>query len=139
MSNDIVKQALAEIERENLKNDIPHLNQVIFKADYATSILNEINYLKGNSHIAYYRHLYSPNKLLGPFIIFIKKVIRKLNRFNVEVIACDQSEFNRRTAYALDLLHQELTKKDNEIRELKDLVKNICNSKWGRKWEYFNY
>ena len=130
----IVEEARREVEREQLINDIPHMEQIVYMftidassvemSNYMQRILAELNYLNTHSEIAYYRPIHSHRKVIGSLILFIRRIIRRLNRFLVETIVTDQSEFNSHLASALGLVLQELARKDEQIKELRSALQN---------------
>jgi len=132
----IVEEVRKIIEKEKLKNDIPHMeqmviiNDVLFIEDEAFSIQKikyEIELLKTRTTIPYYRDLVNHKKLLKHINVFLKRLIRKLLKFLVEPIVQEQSDLNKNIIKILDVYQNELVKKDKEIKELQERI-NI-NSK----------
>ncbi|MGO4345185.1 FkbM family methyltransferase [Paenibacillus sp. MCAF9] len=65
-----------------------------------------------------YRYLHSHRKVIGPLIIFAKKVVRKLLKWYVEPIAFQQTKFNSAVTPAIGRMTEivsELTLKTNKI------------------------
>jgi protein-arginine kinase activator protein McsA len=57
--------------------------------------------------------------------MLVKKTIRKLTKFYIEPIASDQSEYNRHVATVLEIMHEALVEKDEEIKELREALKKV--------------
>jgi len=130
---DIVEEAYREIEREQLKNDIPHMEQMVFlpskieaNTDNITDIYKRISreyyFLRTHLYITANRPLYSNRNLFGPLVVLVKKILRKLIKFYVEPMVSDQNNFNSHLVKTLELLQYALIKKDEEINELKKIL-----------------
>jgi hypothetical protein len=133
----IVEEAYLEIEKKQLINDIPHIEQIIFspffetvsteeKTDFSQNIINEINYLRRHASVEFYRSLsiYKNKNLFSLITLFIKKVIRKLIKFIIFPIVSDQNNFNVRLINALEFFENSLRDKDKQIQELREELKS---------------
>jgi hypothetical protein len=114
---------------EGLRIEVnPTLTNQAAQPDEANMHLVEIHkyinsMLKTRENYAY-RYLSSHRKVIGPFIVFAKKIIRKLLKWYIEPIALQQTEFNNAVTHAIGRtteLLTELIKKINEIDSAKDL------------------
>jgi len=56
-------------------------------------------------NVNYNRHLFSHGKIFGRFIIFIKRVIRKIVRFLIEPIVLDQNSFNGSVTASINAIY----------------------------------
>ena len=126
----IMSEIRKDISAKQLKNDIPHYEQVIqtqptvnlcsdSNQDQLLKIEDELAYLKAYPFVAAYRPLKSNRGILGPVIILYKKIMRKLLKFYFEPIIADQNEYNSHVSYTLELMNQRLVEKDRIINELK--------------------
>jgi len=157
ISKNIVDEAYSKIQDEKLINDIPHMEQVVFfpdlpnmeildevasdftqnlpnmeildevASDFTQKIISELNYLRERATIVYYRPLNSYRKALSPIVIFIKRFIRKLNKFYIEPITHDQSDFNIHLVNTLELFEKILIQKEKEIQELQKATNKTTN------------
>jgi len=130
---DIIERAHKEIQRESLVNDIPHIDQFLLSYtsydDKSEVVACEVWWLQASANIASYRQLHSRWGFIGKAILLAKKTIRKITKFYIEPIASDQSEYNRHVARVLEIMHEALIEKDEEIKELREaLVKEIAKN-----------
>jgi len=76
-----------------------------------------------NNHA--HRFLYSRRRILGPFILFGKKVVRKLLKWYLEPVAEQQTVFNcaaRSAVGRLTELTEALYDRDQQIKQLQEQV-----------------
>lgn len=104
------------------------------QTDFNINHFNEsVNYLNNKYHVVAYRNIMSRNGLLGKFIIFVKKILRKSIKFYIEPIVDSQNEFNASVAQSINeirrYVYETQTSKDDinfEISKLElDLNKNV--------------
>jgi FkbM family methyltransferase len=100
----VIFEKLTEKQITESENDASKKSAVInnigdtFNAGKVQNYISEINgyisVLEKTRQNYAYRNIFSNRKLIGPVIVFLKKVIRKLLKFYVEPIAFQQTEFN---------------------------------------------
>ncbi|MCL2080449.1 MAG: hypothetical protein FWH17_11615 [Oscillospiraceae bacterium] len=124
---DIVKEALDEIEAEQIGNDVFHMDQIEYWLEMKNlpDILRNMMLLRELYKIEYYRPLRSNRKVIGRFLIFVRRILRKLNRFYAEPMATDQTNFNSRVLQVLDLYKDELLRKEGQIHELQKQIDDL--------------
>jgi FkbM family methyltransferase len=87
---------------------------------YLLEIQGYINSMLQTRENYAYRYLHSHRKVIGPLIIFAKKVVRKLLKWYVEPIAFQQTRFNNAVTPAIGRVTEiisELTLKTKKIEE----------------------
>ncbi len=114
---------------EEIKSDkghyIPTMQEIIPDSlYYPFTIEEEVLWLEKNCTIAYYRPIDS-NRLLGKFLILLRKVIRKILVFLIYPITYDQNSFNAHAASTLRKVEYELADQKEVIEELTELVKQL--------------
>lgn len=93
------------------------------------NMFNHIRALNDNYYLNPYRPIYSDKKVLGPFIVFVKKVIRKLIKFflgwYIFPIIDTQNTFNSNAVNSINIMKeailintQKIIKLENDIEEL---------------------
>lgn len=70
-----------------------------------------------------FRHIYSCRKVMGPFIVFGKRVVRKLLKWYLEPVCFQQTDFNRATTAAVEEL---AARSEAFIRRCED--QDICTA-----------
>lgn len=98
MSNDEVSQTPAkEVEQladaQQIEQYFSELDRCLRKMD-----VNRENYA--------FRHIYSCRAVIGKFIVFAKRVVRKCLKWYIEPICNQQTEFNNSTTPAIGRLCQ---------------------------------
>jgi hypothetical protein len=141
MNKNIVEEIYLEIKREQIINDIPHIEQIIFpvtetfsteeKLNFSQRINNELNYLRTHSSVDAYRPLsnHTNNNIFSSINILIKKIIRKLLKFYIFPIVYDQNNINLRVTNTLELLERILDEKDKQIQELREALNSRDNNR----------
>lgn len=104
------------------------------QTDFNINNFNEcVHRLNSKYYVVAYRNIVSRSGILGKFIIFVKKVLRKSIKFYIEPIVESQNEFNANVTQSINeirkYIHETQTNKDElnfEISKLElDLNKNI--------------
>lgn len=95
----------------------PELPQNIEEGAQSMMLTGEIEYLRGHVEVRAYRHIYSCRRVVGPLIVFVKRVIRKLTKFYIEPITFDQTDVNTHMLYAIELMQDKLREQEEKIRE----------------------
>jgi len=109
----------------HLKMNVPHLEQVSLLTDLSNvedttqELKYALGYLYTNGQIEAYRQLGSNRKVIGGFLVFIRKILRKIFKFYVEPITEDISNYNLHLTRVLELMIQAINDRDKEIKSLK--------------------
>ena len=141
---DKVQQIISEIEpvemRPKTANDIADI--LLGKKDtLVTTVLPVKNDKKMNSidwqileerlrqanetwNIQYYRPIYSCRPILGKFIVFFKRMFRKIAKFLIEPIIAEQVQFNSAAVNSLNSLRNNNCVFENSINEIYNLIEN---------------
>ena len=95
-----------------------------------------INILRNTYNNSSNRPLYSDRKILGPFLIFFRRVIRRFLRFYIEPICLQQTQFNQAATNLLshinkkiDQLNQTESELITRIKKLEDILENKFTDK----------
>lgn len=104
--NKITGEMKAEIAAKDDLETIPSFGQVIFgdpasAAAELASLRREIDSLR-EREIHFFREIDSRHKALTPVVVFIKRVIRKLDRFMIEPIVSEINNYHIHVIRALD-------------------------------------
>ena len=67
----------------------------------------ELRTANGLFQIHYYRPIYSCRKFIGGFLVFGKKVVRKLLKFLIEPVVEEQNQFNAATVRSLNVMRND--------------------------------
>lgn len=79
-----------------------------------------------------FRHIYSCRKVMGPFIVFGKRVVRKLLKWYLEPVCFQQTDFNRATTAVVE----ELAARSEALsRRCED--QDVCNAAIAQKNEKY--
>lgn len=132
---DIMREIRQEIKDKNLTadmlsfEDIPYKKALDVSSEDSGEMDSAVMYLNSHFNVQPYKELTG-----NAFVVFIKKVIRKLTKFYVEPVVFEQNQFNANTVKVINSLNnnknntdtQELLRKI-EILELsqKNLIKRI--------------
>ena len=124
---EIMAEIRHEIKEKGYKNDdITFYDILIFGSDGSAvkshALINNIRNLQGRQCVSAYRPIKS-RRIIGPVIVFIKKIIRKLTSFYVEPIVGDQNEFNKLTTSCVVDLYMEVEAMRSKIRQLEEEIK----------------
>lgn len=124
--NSIEHEVIYNKMLETLKNDEQYTEAVKELSEKYTSISindgsisDEWNqYIRGmestkNNHA--HRYLHSHRKVLGPFIVFSKKVVRKLLKWYINPITEQQTSFNNIATSAIVKTSEQLTRFKNDL------------------------
>jgi len=109
---------------DKIKNNIPHMEQVMLLSelenvqDSAAELKYALEYLIKNSTIEAYRPLGSNKKIIGPILVFFRKILRRMFKFYVEPITTDISNYNLHLLHVIELLIQAINDRDKEIKRL---------------------
>lgn len=96
--------------------------------------------------IGYYREIYSNRKYFGKFIVFFKRVVRRIMKFLIEPIINEQNDFNGSVTASINALYNNEVVTSEFIKKLtyeKDIIekelKQIKNQFENQKQELDNY
>lgn len=99
------------------ENSIPPINIFVIEKEHFEKELGEANNLY---QIQYYRPICCYRKLIGRFIIFGKKVARRLLKFLIEPIVLQQSQFNAAIVRTLNSIR-------NHHVVFQEAINYLCN------------
>lgn len=106
------------------------VEQVVFKKELTSnsidnSLLYEIhqyiNIMEKNRKNYAYRNIFSHRKVLGPFIVFTKKLVRKVLKWYIEPFTFQQSDFNSAVTPAIGRTTEIITSHISKIDELTNM------------------
>ncbi|MEX1029321.1 MAG: FkbM family methyltransferase [Paenibacillaceae bacterium] len=83
-----------------------------------------------------YRYLDSPRKIIGPVIVFSKKVIRKLLKWYIEPITFQQTRFNNAVTPAIGRTTELITELINKTSEIETLYNNSAKELENKQTQY---
>ncbi|UHA71655.1 FkbM family methyltransferase [Paenibacillus sp. 481] len=86
---------------EDINQSIPFQNNSIEKNKYMEEIHTHINVMSNTRENRAHRYIHSHRKVLGPFIVFGKKVVRKFLKWYLDPVANQQTEFNNAVTPAI--------------------------------------
>lgn len=75
-----------------------------------------------------FRHIYSVRKILGPLIVFFKRVVRKLLKWYIEPICDQQTEFNNAVTPSIGRLTELSQRSINDLRVVEKLSRSNQDS-----------
>jgi hypothetical protein len=114
-----------DIEMEGMGSVI----STVFEFDLKELEQNVI-YANERCNIEAYRYLSSYRPVLGKFVTFLKKIVRKICKFYVEPIVEDQNGFNisiTRTCNQLLAYVKEMQKENDELKARINELEKKCN------------
>ena len=127
-----VEEIMAEIRRDILKKNYGNEDLAFSEVPVhgSSEFLSQSNTLAGNIRhlrniqtVSVYRPLKS-RRIIGPLIIFFKKVVRKLIRFYIEPIVADQNDVNNLSAACFEDLYFDMEILRRRIKLLEEENKN---------------
>lgn len=129
---DIFLSNSKRIEEEQINLQGPNKEPHDYKFDiYEMERWKEQNNRSYN--INYYHNIFSRRKFIGKFIVFFRRVIRRLLRFLIEPIITEQKDFNASVTASINALYnneivtQSFINKTNSDNRI-DLIYRDCNN-----------
>lgn len=126
----IYNKLLGFIKNEDISHE-HDLTKNEVKQKYLEEIHSHINVMLKSRENYAHRHLFSHRKIMGRFIVFIKKIIRKLLKWYIDPIAIQQTEFNNAVTPVLGRTAEiliELISQNNEFEQQMITLINNNNS-----------
>lgn len=120
----IMNEIRTEIRKNNKLNmdkefrDISCLDGGLDLPFDLTEFVAEVNNMDGAREVNSYRDISSKKKVVGAFVTFFRKVVRRLTCFYIEPIVDDQNKFNETTTKAVGLTIRKHNENDSKIDEL---------------------
>ncbi len=107
------------IQYSNIKDCDSIITASACSNDHLSEILRLIPELERTRENVAQRPITSHRKFIGSFIVFFKKVVRKLTKFYVEPVALQQTEFNNTVTPIVGRMTQAIAGIDSEVGILK--------------------
>ena len=128
----IIKKMKSELASRNIEENIndlllnfestPYNNDAIVEIQMNLDIANKLWNIPAEYSITSHR------RLLGPLIIFGKKVVRKLLRWYINPIVKSQNEYNQYIIRAMNATFHQLKLNETVIKDLQSEVINLRKS-----------
>ena len=121
---EIMDEIRREIKEKGYVNDDISLDDIPVSPSvggivHSNTLRERILNLRLSYNVAAIRPLKS-NRVFGPIIIFVKKVIRKLIKFNIEPVVADQNEHNRMVLCCLQDMFVDIETMKQKIIDLEN-------------------
>ena len=104
-------------DSEDLGTDIGDYNK--------EELLSACTYLNHHYEVSVWHPINSARPVIGAFVTFGKKVIRKLTRFFIQAIVEDQNHFNMHATRSMNQVRNYIIQKDRMIEESDRLIDEI--------------
>lgn len=130
----IMKEIRAQIKEDGLDASKLSFEDIIPQnEDFGTDIgdysrdalINSCTYMNHHYDISVWHPINSARPIIGTFITFGKKVLRKLTRFFIQPIVEDQNHFNMHVTRSMNQVRNYLIQKDNFLAESDKLIDEI--------------
>lgn len=95
---------------------------------YIREISGHISTMEATRQNYAFRHIYSVRKIIGPLIVFFKRVVRKLLKWYIEPICDQQTEFNNAVTPSIGRLTELSQRSINDLRAVEELSRSNQDS-----------
>ena len=126
IEHEVIYKKLREIaanKNENVYLPDNSLNDDGFD-QYFKELQQYINIMSRNRENYAYRHIFSHRKVLGPVIVFAKKIMRKFLKWYIEPITFQQTDFNNAVTPAIGRLTELVARYDKENNYTQEQIAN---------------
>ena len=128
-----LRRAVGDLEPMNTAWSSPHRENTVAPTDAGrhadggapSAIGINIDRLRGLAENRAFRHIYSCRRIIGPLIVFGKRVVRKLLKWYLEPVCDQQTDYNRIAAEIFDSLAGKLAQSDQACGELAERVSEL--------------
>jgi energy-converting hydrogenase A subunit M len=112
----IMRQIKENIAKRNIQEDITSKlsSDLMSSMEEHAFVLSRMWNFSGNFHIS------SQRKILGPFIVFGKKTIRKMLRWYIDPIVTNQVELNKELMQSFNTLSKYISELEEKIKKMQE-------------------